>query len=196
MKYYFALAATVLFLSSYGQSSYKDSIDHHIRTYVQNHEVIKGEDKNLFRFYPVDERYRVTAQFEQVNDDKWFTMETSGILKQTFRVYGILRFNIHDTAVTLNIYQSQNLMAVDGYKDYLFLPFTDLTSGNETYTNGRYIDFQISDIKDNGLVIDFNKAYNPYCAYASGTFNCPIPPKENSLPVTIHAGEKNFAKAH
>ena len=179
-------------LAASGQSSYKDSLDHFITTYVQNHEVIKGEDKKRFRFYPADERYRVTAQFEKVNDDKWFTMETSGVLKQTFRVYGILRFTIHDTTMTLNIYQSQNLMNVEGYKDYLFLPFTDLTSGSETYTNGRYIDFQVPDITVNTLVVDFNKAYNPYCAYAKGTFNCPIPPKENSLPVAVRAGEKNF----
>ncbi|MET0393362.1 MAG: DUF1684 domain-containing protein [Chitinophagaceae bacterium] len=192
MKHLFTIAATMLFLSVHGQSSYKDSIGHFIRTYVQNHEVIKGEDKKLFRFYPVDEHYRVAARFEKVDDDKWFTMETSGILKQTFRVYGTLHFSIHDTAMTLNIYQSQNLMNAEGYKDYLFLPFTDLTSGSETYTNGRYIDFQAPEIRNNTLVIDFNKAYNPYCAYARGSFNCPIPPKENSLPIAVHAGEKNF----
>ena len=80
-------------------------------------------------------------------------------------------------------------------KNYLFVPFTDLTSGGESYGGGRYLDFFMDDIKNNYLEVDFNKAYNPYCAYATG-FNCPIPPAENDLPVSIIAGEKNFAKKH
>jgi len=121
-------------------------------------------------------------------------METSGNMKQVFRVYGIIRFTLHDTALTLNIYQSQRLMAVAEYKDELFLPFTDLTSGEESYAAGRYIDLVFDDILDNKVVIDFNKAYNPYCAYASGKYNCPIPPRENNLNVAILAGEKNYLK--
>jgi uncharacterized protein (DUF1684 family) len=87
-------------------------------------------------------------------------------------------------------------MAVPEYKDHLFLPFTDLTSGEETYTAGRYIDLSFEDIIDNKVVIDFNKAYNPYCAYVSGKYNCPIPPRENTLSVAILAGEKNYGKEH
>ncbi|HNJ28593.1 MAG TPA: DUF1684 domain-containing protein, partial [Ferruginibacter sp.] len=80
--------------------------------------------------------------------------------------------------------------------DYLFVPFTDLTTGDESYGSGRYIEFYIQDIQGDGtLQLDFNKAYNPYCAYASG-FKCPIPPRENALNVAIKAGEKNFAKPH
>ena len=123
-------------------------------------------------------------------------METSGIIKKTFRVYGVLHFTINDTAVSLNIYQSQNLMNTDEYKNHLFLPFTDLSSGEETYAAGRYIDMSTADIINNKVVIDFNKAYNPYCAYVSGKYNCPIPPKENQLPVMIAAGEKTFVKNH
>ncbi len=85
-------------------------------------------------------------------------------------------------------------MAVAEYKDQLFLPFTDLTSGEESYAAGRYIDLIFDDILDNKVIIDFNKAYNPYCAYVSGKYNCPIPPRENSLNVAILAGEKNFGK--
>lgn len=195
MKHLLIFVFTIATSFAYGQSTYHDSIAHYLDTYIQSHEVVKDDDKKLFRFYPVDKQYRVTAQFEKVDEGKWFTMKTSGLLPQTFRVYGILRFAIHDTAVQLNIYQSQNLMNIDGYKDYLFLPFTDLTSGEETYANGRYIDFHIPDIINNALVIDFNKAYNPYCAYATGKYNCPIPPKENALAVAIKAGEKKFAEA-
>ena len=180
----------------YGQDAYVDSINKYLNDYIQKHEVVIGADKQFFRFYPVNEKYKVTANFEKITDSKWFSMETSGAIKKTFRVYGILHFSINDTAVTLNIYQSQNLMNMNDYKDYLFLPFTDLSSGEETYAAGRYIDLAIQDIINNKVKIDFNKAYNPYCAYVSNKYNCPIPPKENQLPVLIAAGEKIFAKSH
>jgi len=180
----------------YGQDNYRDSMISFQEIYVQNHEVITGADKDLFRFFPVDAKYKITALFEKKNDSKWFSMETSGTTRKIFRVYGVLRLVINDTAIKMNIYQSQNLLNSDEYKDQLFLPFTDLTSGEETYGAGRYIDLVIGDIVDNKLVIDFNKAYNPYCAYVSGKYNCPIPPKENDLPVAILAGEKIFEKTH
>jgi uncharacterized protein (DUF1684 family) len=72
--------------------------------------------------------------------------------------------------------------------------FTDKTTGDQTYHAGRYIDLKIGDINDGKVVIDFNKAYNPYCAYVKGKYSCPIPPRENYLPVAMEAGEKNFGK--
>ncbi len=191
---------TCIFLCTilYGNSQdiYKDSLNSYIARYVKQHEVVTADDKQFFSFFPVNEKYKVTASFEEMNNSKWFSMETSGAIKKIFRVYGVLHFSINDTAVTLNIYQSQNLMNVEEYKNHLFLPFSDLTSGEETYAAGRYIDLDIQDIKNNKAVIDFNKAYNPYCAYVSGKYNCPIPPKENQLPVAIPAGEKIFSKPH
>ena len=181
---------------AHAQDVYKDSLNSYIARYVKQHEVVTGDDKQFFSFFTVNEKYKVTASFEETGNSKWFSMETSGAIKKTFRVYGILHFSINDTAVTLNIYQSQNLMNIAEYKNHLFLPFTDITSGEETYAAGRYIDLDISDIKNNKLVIDFNKAYNPYCAYVSRKYNCPIPPKENQLPVAILAGEKIFSKQH
>jgi len=87
-------------------------------------------------------------------------------------------------------------MTTKEYKDHLFIPFTDATSGEETYESGRYIDLEIKDITNENVLIDFNKAYNPYCAYVSGKYNCPIPPNENRLIVAIRAGEKSFGKHH
>jgi uncharacterized protein (DUF1684 family) len=81
------------------------------------------------------------------------------------------------------------------YKNYLFVPFKDLSSGKETYGGGRYLDFETTAIKEDLVILDFNKAYNPYCAFSSG-FSCPIPPKENHLNVRVEAGEKNFKKSH
>jgi uncharacterized protein (DUF1684 family) len=77
------------------------------------------------------------------------------------------------------------------YKDYLFLPFKDETNGFETYGGGRYMDVRISTLKDGKIILNFNKAYNPYCAYGDG-FNCPIPPLENHLNFSIKAGERDF----
>jgi uncharacterized protein (DUF1684 family) len=71
------------------------------------------------------------------------------------------------------------------------LAFTDLTNGEDTYGGGRYIDLYISDIAEGHITIDFNKAYNPYCAYSDG-YNCPIPPASNSINLEIKAGEKMY----
>lgn len=188
----------VLFVPAqlFGQTTYKDSIKSFIDNYVKTHEVVKGEDRELLQFYPANEKYRVLAKFEKASNSKWFSMNTSGTMKQTYRVYGTLTFTINDTLLKLNIYQSQDLMNMNEYKNHLFLPFTDVTSGEESYAGGRYIDFEISHIINNTLLIDFNKAYNPYCAYVSDVYNCPIPPKENDLKVAIKAGEKNYLKKH
>ncbi len=156
--------------------------------------MVTGDDKKQLHFFPINKNYRVIARFERVKNGSWFSMETSGTMKKVFRVYGTIYFTIHDTAVKLSLYQSQQLMTVEEYREQLFLPFTDLTTGEETYTAGRYIDLTFNDIIGDKVVIDFNKAYNPYCAYISGKYNCPIPPKENNLTVAILAGEKNYGK--
>jgi uncharacterized protein len=176
----------------YGQKNYPDSLRQYTSDYIDKHEVVKGGDKQFFKFYPPDENYRVKARFVPATNSNWFSMETSGAIRKTHRVYGTVHFMIDSTSVSLNIYQSQNLLTLDQYKDYLFLPFTDLTSGEETYTAGRYLDLRITDIVSGSVLIDFNKAYNPYCAYVSGKYSCPIPPKENRLAVSIRAGEKTF----
>ncbi len=195
-----SLLATCAFIfivqEGYSQISYSDSIKHFISNYIATHDVLKKDDKKYLRFFPIDESYSVTADFTRADNAAWFEIPTSGKIRKTFRLYGIARFSIHDTIVSLNIYQSQNLLQSEKYSDYLFLPFTDLTTGEESYHTGRYIDLTVKDIKDNKVVIDFNKAYNPSCAYVSGKYNCPIPPRENSLPVAIRAGEMSFSKSH
>ena len=194
MKKLFSCFLLLAIIRGYCQEGYKDSMNSYLANYVGTHEVVTGDDKQFFSFYPVDANYRVMANFKKAINFHWFAMETSGTVKKTFRVYGTLRFMLNDTLLTLNVYQSQNLMNTDEFQNHLFLPFTDLTSGDETYTAGRYIDLLIDDIVDNKVIIDFNKAYNPYCAYVSGKYNCPLPPRENQLPVAIFAGEKMFAK--
>ena len=197
-KYFIVLTASICFSSfiSAQSISYKDSIESYLDNYVQEHEVVTGKDKSYLQFFPVDEKFRMACRFERKPNSPWFPMQTSGLLKKNYRVYGVVHFAINDTPATLNIYQSQDLMQTEKYKDHLFIPFTDATSGEETYSSGRYYELEISDIKNAQLVIDFNKAYNPYCAYISNKYNCPIPPKENFLSVAIRAGEKVFSKPH
>jgi uncharacterized protein (DUF1684 family) len=174
--------------------SYEDSVEAYLKKYVKEHQVVTGKDKELMSFFQIDEKYRINCRFERTPNSPWFRMESSGAIKRNYRTYGILHFTVADTAVTLNIYQSQDLMTTTQYRDHLFIPFTDATSGEETYESGRYIDLEINDIINDRFTIDFNKAYNPFCAYVNGKYNCPIPPAENRLPVAIRAGEKTFKK--
>jgi uncharacterized protein len=189
-----SLLSVLIFQNISAQNNaYKDSLNAYQQNYIDNHEVVGKDDKKFIHFYPVDKSYRVTASFKKINDAEGFYMNTASGMKQKYFHYGLLTFKLHDSLIHLHIYRSASLMKQEKYKDYLFVPFGDATSGFESYGGGRYLDFIISDIKNNRLVIDFNKAYNPYCAYTTG-YNCPIPPKENLLSVPIPAGEKNYGK--
>jgi len=196
MKKIFLILTTLSsFYFSFSQSSYKDSLKAYVDDYVKNHEVVTGDNKKFMQFYPVDESYRVVAKFQKATAPKWFRIPTSGKEEKLYRVFGTASFTLNDSTYKLNLYQSQDLLKDPNYKDYLVLLFSDATTGKETYEAGRYIDFTIGDIKNDQLVIDFNKAYNPYCAYEKGKYNCPIPPIENKLPISINAGEKIYDKA-
>lgn len=156
---------------------------------------LKEKDLKYLRFYEADSSFQVRATFERTTDAIPFDMPTYSGKKKTYVKYGLLTFTLEDQVQTLAVYRSLGLAVLPQYKDYLFIPFKDKTSGKETYGGGRYLDLKTQDLKDGELLLDFNKAYNPYCAYSEG-FNCPIPPKENSLIVAIKAGEKNFGKEH
>ncbi|MGC4103405.1 DUF1684 domain-containing protein [Ferruginibacter sp.] len=188
------LTATCCFAQK--NKTYNDSLKAYQQQYVSSHEVVKGGDRKYFRFFTIDKNFKVLCRFERSADTSVVRMKTSGktIPQKDFRRYGKLIFIIHDTTLQLTVYQSTPVKQNDPYKDYLFIPFTDLTTGEATYGSGRYIDIFTTDIKNNEVVIDFNKAYNPYCAYTTG-YNCPIPPRENYLAIAINAGEKAFAKA-
>ena len=198
MLKYHLLFPAILLLSFCvrAQDPYKDSIQTYQANYSKDHGVVKGDDKKFLQFFPVQEKYRVNTRVQRIDESPWFKMETSGKEKQIYRVYAVLHFSLNDTNVTLRVYQSQRLMMVKEYAEHLFIPFTDLTTGEESYENGRYIDLNTTDLEQGVYSIDFNKAYNPYCAYISNQFNCPMPPKENALPVAIRAGEMKFGKEH
>jgi uncharacterized protein (DUF1684 family) len=154
---------------------------------------LKKEDLKYLQFYDADSTFRLKASFERVRHSQSFEMPTYSGMKKTFVKYGTLRFKLNGKRQKLTVYRSLSLETLPQYKDYLFLPFKDKTSGNETYGGGRYIDLKTTEVKNGTYMLDFNKAYNPYCAYSDG-FNCPIPPKENHLAIAIEAGERNYSK--
>ncbi|WP_231390071.1 peptide deformylase [Sphingobacterium pedocola] len=108
-----------------------------------------------------------------------------------YKRHSLLHFTIDNQAHTLTIYQSVDLFKNPTYKNYLFLPFLDDTNGDQTYEGGRYLELDASNIKNGSITIDFNRAYNPYCAYSSG-YRCPQPSAENTLAIAIFAGEKKY----
>ena len=140
-------------------------------------------------FFPISEEFIIKAKFIRTRKEKPFEMKTTTERLPIYKKYGELHFTFDGKAFKLNVYQNLDLIKKEGYEDYLFLPFSDTTNGNETYIGGRYIDCRIQ--KDLEWTIDFNKAYNPYCAY-NYKYSCPIVPLENDLPIAIKAGVKKF----
>lgn len=150
------------------------------------------EDLATFKtldFYPIDENYFVKASFVRTEDEKPFEMQTSTDRRPLYVKYGELSFKIYGKDFKLNVYRNIELSKKEEYKDYLFLPFSDLTSGKESYIGGKYIDFKVP--KGDTIFIDFNTSYNPYCAY-NHKYSCPKVPLENDLDIEIKAGVKKF----
>lgn len=148
------------------------------------------EDKEHFEganYYPVNANYRVTATFVPEEHPGIFRVQTStGDFKEYTRA-GRLNFHINDQPLSLVAFLPPADEPLHGNR--LFVPFRDKTSGKETYGAGRYLD--LNKRPGDQYVVDFNRAYNPYCAY-SPYYSCPLPPGENNLQVEIRAGEKSF----
>jgi len=150
------------------------------------------EDLKTFKaldFYPINGNYSVKAKFVEAKNEKVFEMKTTGTRTPKYIKYGTLFFTLDGKELQLNVYRNIELSKQEEYKDHLFLPFFDLTCGKESYIGGRYIDLKVP--KGNTMIIDFNQAYNPYCAY-NHKYSCPIVPLENDLKVEIKAGVKTF----
>ena len=105
-------------------------------------------------------------------------------------LYGIAFFSLNGTEHQLEIYKSLELPDAAKKEEYLFLPFMDLTNGEETYGGGRYLNLKIPE--GNSLVIDFNRAYNPYCVY-NKKYSCPLVPRQNFMNTKVMAGVKQFS---
>lgn len=178
-------------------TSYTDQIAHHRTEYKAD--FLKDErapldkgDMKYMHFYPADESYKCDCTVMLTPDAKPFELSTYSGITKPFRQYAIATCSIRNKKTKVHLYTSLQTIAMPGYKDYLFLPFKDATNSDETYGGGRYIDLKTGDIQDGKVTIDFNKCYNPWCAYSDG-YNCPIPPIENHFDFEIKAGEKMWS---
>ena len=142
-------------------------------------EIISTDGK--LNYFSPNESYRVKAQFVPIIDGEVFQMKTNTDRLPEYRKYGKLSFTVQNQNLVLTLYQNVE------QPEYLFCPFKDKTNGKQSYGAGRFLDFEEKDLKN--MVLDFNYAYNPYCAYNSN-FSCPIPPLENHLDIEVMAGEK------
>ncbi len=155
---------------------------------------LKAKDLKTFKsldFFSFDSAFVVKATLKRTPDTEWFNMKTTTDRLSKERVFGILSFELKGQSFQLNVYQGQELMQEEGYEDYLFLPFIDNSNGSTSYAGGRYIDLKIPD--GDTIKIDFNSAYNPYCAY-NDKFSCPIVPRVNYVDLEVNSGVKVFKK--
>jgi uncharacterized protein (DUF1684 family) len=160
--------------------------------FFKNHQrsPLLPNEKSHFRglkYYPFDPKYHFSGQIERfvfhINNPKYYAtfLTNKGTNKRYLR-YGKFHFRLGEKEYTLEIYKSI-------LSDMLFIPFKDETNGKETYEGGRYIDAEI--LPEYNMILDFNMAYNPSCAY-NEKFICVLPPRENILGLEIRVGERNF----
>jgi len=151
---------------------------------------LKDKDRKDFEgleFFKFDSTYIVQSILKRTPDAQPFEMKTSTSRLPVYKVYGELDFKLKGQQFNLKFYQ--NVESED--KDYLFLPFLDDTNGVTSYSGGRYIEISIPE--GNTIQIDFNEAFNPYCAY-NDKYSCPIVPRANYLPIKVKAGVKVYKK--
>lgn len=148
---------------------------------------IPDEAREAFKglnYFPEDKSYRFSLDLSLYTKPEIVSMTTSKGATQSFFRQGFFTFGFQGKQVRLQAYRS-----AEREDKHLFIPFRDKTSGKETYGAARYIDLDLAE--DHRYVLDFNYAYNPYCAY-SENYVCPLPPPENWLDVEISAGEKKY----
>jgi uncharacterized protein (DUF1684 family) len=140
-------------------------------------------------FFPANPDYMVKARFVLNPDPEAFEMETTTQRRPIYVKYGEAHFTLQEEEIVLEIYQSDKAKQMEEFKEHLFLPYKDLTNGEESYGGGKFIDLKIPE--GEYIIIDFNKAYNPYCAY-NHKYSCPIPPEANHLNIRVPAGVKAY----
>ena len=138
------------------------------------------------KYYPGEPAFVPHADISRTETPDTTLIQMSDNKAEKYLNWGVVKFNINNSPQQLRIYLKAN-----GRDSTLFIPFTDLTNGHETYGGGRYLDAPIPRLNETELELDFNRAYNPYCAY-NNEYSCPVPPVENRLQVAIPAGEKSF----
>jgi hypothetical protein len=156
---------------------------------------LKTEQRKNFEglnFFEADEKFNIEATLVKAPEQKSILMKTSTNREPEYIQYGEIVFTLEAQEYRLLVFQSKKLVDVQKEVDHIFIPFRDGTTGKESYGGGRYVDCKLP-TEGNTLMIDFNKAYNPYCVY-NPKYSCVIPPEENRLLIRIEAGEKAYKK--
>jgi len=194
--HFFIVLSLVVYpsFSSFAQIKYAQSIENERKEFeeklLKSFEILnKDEIQNIkkLQYFEIDSNWILTADFKK-DVGEIFEMPTTTERKPTYRRVGYLFFTYQEIHFQLAVYQNMELKGT-AYEDYYFLPFKDSNAPEITYGGGRYLDVQFS-LEDVNVVVDFNKAYNPYCVY-SYRYSCPITPSENHLSVKINSGAKN-----
>ena len=153
---------------------------------------IPVQDRNSFQkleYYPVNEALKFSVRLQRYSRPKQVRLGTNtGEIRSGLR-YGYFEFVVEGQTCRLHVYRLEDVASSNSPN--LFIPFRDATSGSETYAPGRYMD--LTENTSGTYELDFNRAYNPYCAY-NDAYSCPFPPEENTLPVPIRAGEKKYPR--
>ena len=182
--------------SEYIKQVNKDRKQNDIEMKTGEHSPIAENEKTAFEklnYYRPNPRFRKEATFKRFDQATHFLMKTTTDRLPEYSLYGVVTFRYKNKDFSLNVYQNIVLVKKPGYEKHLFIPFNDLTNGVETYDGGRFID--IYETGADSILIDFNFAYNPYCAY-NHKYSCPIPPEANNLNLKVKAGEKKFLETH
>ena len=135
-------------------------------------------------YFVPDPDYRMEARLQRYPSPDGVVMGTSKGTRQLFNRVGFFDLSVGGGGFRIHAYQSAQRQ-----EPSLFIPFRDATSGEESYGAARYLDLEVE--HDDEYAVDFNYAYNPYCAY-SEDYVCPLPPQENWLKVPIRAGEMKY----
>lgn len=150
---------------------------------------IPSQDQEKFEgldYYPPDPKYRFKLELHEHEEKEEVEIDTTGEGKKKYIKWGEFRLKLHGKEQTLQAYKK------DPEDEGLFVPFRDDTSGGDTYGGGRYLDLDESKRTEEGeWILDFNEAYNPWCAY-SETHGCPLTPPDNWLEVPVQAGERKY----
>ena len=139
-------------------------------------------------YFPIDPAYAVPASLKLSAERPTFEIPTSTGTLRKMQLVGVLEFTLGGERRSLGAFVEAGTQRIES----LFVPFADLTTGKDTYSAGRYLD--IDPTRTGYYTIDFNQAYNPYCAY-NASFECPLPPPTNRLKVPIKAGEKTKSQS-
>ncbi len=177
------------------EKEYLDLVQKHryeLNLYFNDKETspLTEEDQKSFSqlsFFEIDPSYKVLASVTPISSGEIISIPTTTERNAIYMEEALLRFDLNGKACELIVYRSEDPLV----ESHLFLPFTDASNGSSTYDTGRYLDVETLDSENQQITLDFNLAYNPYCAY-NETYSCPIPPKRNNLNLKVLAGEQNY----